>query len=114
MDIVLKRILSLIPKKENGDYVHGAKNEFTDKIGAPKNIISQWISGNVKSYRNYIYQIAEAYNVSVEWLKGETDEKNPRPKESDGDVENAIKLLINAPEEKKKIAAKMLKAFLEE
>lgn len=114
MDTTLERILSLIPQKDDGKFVHGSIKEFANNVGIKGNVVAQWLNGNSKSYRNYIYQIAEAYNVSVEWLKGETDEKNPRPKESDGDVENAIKLLINAPEEKKKIAAKMLKAFLEE
>lgn len=93
MDIMLKRILSLIPKKENGKYVHGAKKEFCDSIGAPPNIINEWERGVSKSYRNYLYQIAEKYNVSVEWLKGETDERNPAPKTEDGITEKDIRVL---------------------
>ena len=31
MDITLERILSLIPKKPDGSYVHGAKKEFAEK-----------------------------------------------------------------------------------
>ena len=42
MDIVLERILSLIPKKENGDFVHGSKKEFCQKIDAPTNIVNAW------------------------------------------------------------------------
>ena len=80
MDITLERILSLIPKKPNGDFVYGAKKEFCEKIGAPTNIVNEWVRGVSKSYRNYLYQIADAYHVSVKWLKGETDEKNPPPK----------------------------------
>ena len=80
MDITLERILSLIPKKTNGDFVHGAKKEFCEKIGAPTNIVNEWVRGVSKSYRNYLYQISAVYHVSVEWLKGETDEKNPSPK----------------------------------
>ena len=75
MDIMLDRMLSLIPKKENGKYVHGAKKEFCEAIGAPTNIVSEWEAGKTKSYRNYLYVVSAKYNVSIEWLKGETDEK---------------------------------------
>nr|DAI48747.1 MAG TPA: hypothetical protein [Caudoviricetes sp.] len=75
MDITLERILSLIPKKSDGSFVHGSKKEFCEKIGAPTNIINEWVRGASRSYRNYLYQISEANNVSLEWLKGESDEK---------------------------------------
>ena len=77
MDITLERILSLIPKKPDGSYIHGAKKEFCLEIGAPPNIVNEWARGTSKSYTNYIYEIAAKYHVSVEWLKGETDEKTP-------------------------------------
>ena len=76
MDITLERILSLIPKKPNGDFVHGAKKKFCEEIGAPTNIVNEWVRGVSKSYRNYLYQISAMYHVSVEWLKGETDIKS--------------------------------------
>lgn len=86
MDIVLARILSLIPKNENGKFVHGAKIDFAKTIGLKSgNVISDWITGRSNSYTSYIYQIADKYNVSVEWLKGETDIKEkPAPKNGDG------------------------------
>lgn len=79
MDIILERVLSLIPKKPNGEFVHGEKKKFCKTIGAPTNIVSQWEIGKTKSYRNYLYVIADKYDVSVEWLKGETDEKQKKP-----------------------------------
>lgn len=79
MDIVLERILSLIPKKENGDFVHGSKKEFCQKIDAPTNIVNAWVRGTNHSYRNYLYRIASEYDVSVEWLEGKTAKKNGRP-----------------------------------
>lgn len=86
MDIVLERILSLIPRKPNGKFVHGAKTEFAEKIGLNHpQIVSDWASGRSNSYRNYLYQISAVYNVSVEWLKGETDEKTKKPSPADGD-----------------------------
>lgn len=77
MDITLERILSLIPKKPDGKYVHGAKKDFAESIGLPHNIVPEWVKGKNKSYTNYLYEIAAKYHVSVEWLKGETDEKTP-------------------------------------
>ena len=79
MDILLERMLSLIPKKDNGKYVHGAKKEFCERIGAPTNIVSEWEAEKTKSYRNYVHAVAMAYNVSVEWLKGESDQKEKSP-----------------------------------
>lgn len=90
MDITLERILSLIPKKPDGKYVHGAKKDLCLEIGAPANIVNEWERGISKSYRNYLYQIAAKYNVSVEWLKGETDEKNPPPEAGDKEKLKAL------------------------
>lgn len=91
MDIVLERILSLLPHKEDGKLVHGAKKEFADKLGIDKNIISQWLRGANKSYTGYLYQIADIYNVSIEWLKGETDD--PAPKEKANGNTDILQLL---------------------
>ena len=70
MDEILERIVSLIPKKENGQLMHGAKKEFADSIGLPsQQTVSDWLAGRSKSYMNMLYEIAEAHNVSVAWLK---------------------------------------------
>ena len=79
MDITLERILSLIPKKENGDFQHGSQKAFANPIGLKSgNLIADWIKGRSESYTNYLYEISAKYNVSLEWLRGETD--NPAPK----------------------------------
>ena len=81
MDITLKRILSLIPKKPDGKYVHGAKKAFANSLGYSEgNIVSMWESGNSDSYKTKLHEIAAKYDVSVEWLKGEKDEKRPAQK----------------------------------
>ncbi len=78
MDITLERILSLIPRKPDGAYKHGAKKEFAVSIGYDSgDVISMWEKGTSSSYRLKLHEIAAKYNVSVEWLKGETDEKTP-------------------------------------
>ena len=107
MDIMLERMLSLIPKKENGKYVHGAKKEFCEAIGAPTNIVSEWEAGKTKSFRNYLYVVSAKYNVSVEWLKGETDEKNPPVPEDERilDEELISRLVSLTPEEMQKVDA---------
>ncbi len=112
MDIMLERMLSLIPKKENGKYVHGAKKEFCEAIGAPTNIVSEWEAGKTKSYRNYLYVVSAKYNVSIEWLKGETDEKGIKNSPStDHSAEAALdeelirRLLLLTPEEAAKVDA---------
>ena len=87
MDITLKRILSLIPKKEDGKFKHGALSAFARKLGFKDgHIVSDWIAGNSTSYFNYLYQISALYSVSVEWLKGKTDIKNPDPLTEAGTV----------------------------
>ena len=81
MDIMLQRILSLIPKKEDGKFVHGAKKEFAEKLNMAHNLVTMWEKGQSTSYRSKVHEIADIYNVSVEWLKGESDikEKSPAP-----------------------------------
>ena len=82
MDITLERILSLIPKKEDGKFKHGALSAFARELGFKDgHIVSDWIAGNSTSYLNYLYQISAIYNVSVEWLQGKTDEKSPTSEE---------------------------------
>ena len=78
MDVTLERILSLLPHKPDGSMEHGARKDFAQKIGLKSgNLISDWVNGRSQSYNNYLYEIAAKYNVSVAWLKGETDEKSP-------------------------------------
>ena len=91
MDIMLERILSLIPRKPDGKFVHGALKEFANNVGLKSgNLVSDWINNRSTSYKGYIYEIAAKYDVSVEWLKGETDEKIPTGQKTDEDIESFI------------------------
>jgi len=78
MDVTLSRILSLIPRKANGDYVHGAKKAFAERIGLKStNLVTEWEAGRSKSYEGYVYQIAAKYGVTPEWLRGESEQREP-------------------------------------
>lgn len=108
MDIMLERVLSLIPRKENGDFQHGALKTFANSIGLKSgNLISDWIKGRSESYKNYLYEISSKYGVSVEWLKGETDIKNPPSLTAEGQLtEELISRLVSlTPEELSKVDA---------
>lgn len=97
MDIVLERILSLIPKGPDGKYVHGAKTKFAKKIGYNDGaIVAMWENGSSISYNKKLYQIAEEYNVSVEWLRGETDEKTPTGTGERKSISSAKQALLDA------------------
>lgn len=75
MSIMQERVLSLIPRKPDGKYVHGAKADFARELGFKSGaIVSDWESGKSDSYKNYLYQISALHGVSVEYLRGETDD----------------------------------------
>lgn len=77
MDVVLERILSLLPCGENGKIVRGAKKDFAQSIGYDSgDIVSMWIKGTSLSYKNKLHEIAAKYHVSVEWLQGKTEDKS--------------------------------------
>lgn len=104
MNITLDRILSLIPRKGNGDYVHGAKKKFALSIGYDDGqIISMWESGASKSYMKKIHEIAAVYNVDPDWLLGKTDKKEKPTIVSDDELSDSkrdmINLLLSLPPE---------------
>lgn len=108
MDIMLERILSLIPKNENGKFKHGSKAEFARNIGYDSgDVVSMWQNGSSVSYKKKLHEISLKYGVSVEWLKGETDEKNPPVPEDERILnEELISRLVSlTPEEMQKVDA---------
>lgn len=121
MDIVLERILSLIPKGPDGKYVHGAKTKFAKKIGYNDGaIVAMWENGSSISYNKKLYQIADQYHVSVEWLQGKTEDKStketPDPKiEGYSELQQAaIQFVLSLPPDKLERFVKMGRAAFEE
>lgn len=93
MDITLERILQLLPHKPDGSLKHGAKKDFAISIGFKEGtIFNDWLAGRSTSYTNYLYAIADKYNVSVEWLRGETDIKE-KPTAAGELTDKELKLL---------------------
>jgi transcriptional regulator with XRE-family HTH domain len=72
MDIMLNRIIDLIGSER------GARKKLALHLGfANANIITDWESKRVKSYPKYAAEIADYFNVSLDYLSGKTDEKKP-------------------------------------
>lgn len=103
MDTTLERILTLIPKKENGTFKHGALSQFARPLGFKDgHIVSDWIAGNSESYKNYLYQISALHGVSVEYLRGETDDpgiKEAPATEGEGSDEKISRFVRSASAE---------------
>lgn len=114
MDITLERILSLIPKKQNGDFVHGEKKKFAVSIGFKSGeIVSMWINGSSKSYMGKLHEISAKYHVSVEWLQGKSDQKEIPPTEkADGMEEELIQIFRLLPDDLKAGILAQIKAVL--
>lgn len=119
MDITLNRILSLLDRKPNGDFVHGAKTRFAKSLGFKGGeVVAMWINGSSDSYKNYLYQISSLYDVSVEWLKGETDnprfpgDKKERPAENGETLKESlpedIRQLLSICQENPELASALL------
>ena len=79
MDIMLERILLSVGKK------HGAKKELCDYLGLKANAVTEWEKGRNRGYTKYLPQIADYYNVSLDWLSGRSEQKeNPPSREAEG------------------------------
>lgn len=72
MDVTLERIIEELKFKKI------KKTDFTKDLGFSSSaVFGHWISGRNTSYLKYIHAIANYLDVSVEYLKGETDIKKP-------------------------------------
>lgn len=81
LEVKLERVLELIGTR------HGAAQELADAIDLPKNSVTGWRSGRLKSYKKYAPQIAEYYGVSLDWLSGRTDDRTGIKKDAPSEDE---------------------------
>lgn len=101
MDKTLERILSLLPRKADGSVKHGAKAAFARSIGYDGGeIVTMWEKGSSTSYRNKLHEIAAKYGVSVEWLRGETDDRGGPVTvgEDEDELREYLEILRSRPE----------------
>ena len=87
MDIVLERIIKELKRQEK------KKIDLTNYLGLVSSAFGNWVSGRNKSYTRYIHGIADFLGVSVEYLRGETDQKEKPPVRMDeGQDANVIRI----------------------
>ena len=68
---VLNKIIELL-KTQNKK-----QKDLTDYLGLTKNTFTNWKAGNNQSYKKYLPQIAEFFNVSIDYLLGKEKNKTP-------------------------------------
>lgn len=66
-----------------------SQKDLTDVLGLHRNAYTEWKRGKSVSYNKYIYQIADFLGVSVDYLRGDSDDVGTS---TAGDV-NAAELL---------------------
>jgi DNA-directed RNA polymerase specialized sigma subunit len=102
MDITLKRIVEELKLKKI------KKTDLTNYLGFSSSaIFGNWISGRNTSYLKYLHAIASYLDVSVEYLKGETDIKKT-PIDNDERLDEIYELVKNLDESEQMA----LKAFV--
>lgn len=69
---ILERIVELLQKQGK------KQKDLTDFLGIDKNVFTGWNNGRLKSYMRYLPQIAEFFNVSIDYLTGKEQEPSAR------------------------------------
>lgn len=118
MDITLERILSLLPKKDDGKFVRGAKKDFAVSIGYDSgDIVSMWINGSSTSYKNKVHEIADKYNVSPDWLLGVSNVKEKAVTLNSDDLDELslelVSLIRQLSDQEKQMLLAQLKTLVE-
>ena len=89
----LDKILELIEKNNI------KQKDLTDYLGISKNAFTNWKGGFSQSYNRYLPQIAEFFNVSIDYLvSGDETKKEPTiiPYSGNEKVDSIVKLLLNS------------------
>lgn len=103
MDVYQERIRPLFDNSSE------TNAEIERKLGIPAKTINKWNTTSLKSWRNYIHQIASYFHVSTDYLLGNTDAPAPTgQKESSPQIgeltEDEIRLIMAyraAPEKRR-------------
>ncbi|UVX37085.1 MAG: helix-turn-helix domain protein [Bacteriophage sp.] len=63
----IDKIIQLLSEKKR------TQKELTDSLGIEKSVFSAWKSGNSQSYKKYLPEIANFFDVSVGYLLGQEE-----------------------------------------
>lgn len=88
--------------------VNKAPNKVAAELGITSGTATKWKNGAVPQDRT-IKKIADYFGVTVEYLKGETDIKNPAADDGSGMEKELLRLFGQIPEESKKEAINYLR-----
>jgi transcriptional regulator with XRE-family HTH domain len=109
MDITLERIIKEL-KNQNK-----LQQDLTNYLGINYSSFGNWKAGRNKSYQKYLHAIADFLDVSVEYLKGETDEKKKPSADNGEELTNEKRLILalydQLPKEKQ---AEVINRMIEE
>ena len=86
MDLTMQRIINEMELQGK------QQTELGEHLGVTANIITDWKSGRLKSYKKYLHGIADFLNVPVEYLRGETDQKEKPSTENDERLHELYKM----------------------
>ena len=64
----INKIIQLLSDQEHN------QKDLTDYLGIDKSTFTAWKNGKSRSYNKYIYEIAEFFGVSTDYLLGRTDD----------------------------------------
>ena len=95
MDETVNRIISLLKDRNI------AKGKFLRDLGFNKSAIAGWERGEHASYKKKLPEIAEYFDVSIDWLTGK-EQKNKPVTERDELSNEIIRLVKKLPLEKQK------------
>jgi len=65
---ILDKIVELLQKQNKN------QKELTEYLGIHQNVFTNWKNGRLKSYMRYLPQIADFFNVSIDYLTGKEQE----------------------------------------
>ena len=57
-----------------------------------------WMKGTSSSYMKKLHEISAKYGVSVEWLRGETDERSTAPELENDELREYLEMIRTRPE----------------
>ena len=64
--------------------------DLTNYLGIPKANYTDWKTGRTKSYTKYLSQIAEYFDVSVDFLIGKTEQKERLTTQGSEQIEDNV------------------------